>query len=120
MVDVFGGAVFAADFVCAFCHTLHFSGMSAHSLVGRAVSAALFPAPRGRMVFSGAAGLSVGAADAKRLPAVAGTGDNTGGAGVGHTRGVSEGDAHGFRVYLGHAFECERDFFCYFFMGSRV
>ena len=68
MVDVFGGAVFAADFVCAFCHTLHFSGMSAHSLVGRAVSAALF-LPFGRMVFLGVAGLSVGAADTGRLPA---------------------------------------------------
>ena len=111
MVDVFGGAVFAADFVCAFCHTFHFSGMSAHSLVGRAVSATLF-LPFGRVVFWGAAGLSVGASDAGRLPAVTGAGDNTG--------GVSEGDAHGFRVYLGHAFECERDFFCYFFMGSRV
>ena len=106
MVDVFGGAVFAADFVCAFCHTLHFSGMSAHSLVGRAVSAARAHG------FSGAAGLSMGAADTGRLPAGGRTGDNTG--------GVSEGDAHGFRVYLGHAFECERDFFCYFFMGSRV
>lgn len=111
MVDVFGGAVFAADFVCAFCHTLHFSGMSAHSLVGRAVSAALF-LPFGCVVFWGAAGLSVGAADTGRLPAVTGAGDNTG--------GVSEGDAYGFRVYLGYAFECERDFFCYFFMGSRV
>lgn len=85
--------------------------MSAQSLVGRAVSAALFLS-FGRVVFWGAAGLSVGAADTGRLPAVTGAGDNTG--------GVSEGDAHGFRVYLGHAFEREWDFFCYFFMGSRV
>jgi len=42
--------------------------MSAHSLVGRAVSTALF-LPFGRVVFWGAAGLSVGAADTGRLPA---------------------------------------------------
>lgn len=110
MVDVFGGAVFAADFVCAFCHTLHFSGMSAHSLVGRAVSAALF-LPFGHMV-SQVQPVLAWVLRIRGVYLLAGTGDNTG--------GVSEGDAHGFRVYLGHAFECERDFFCYFFMGSRV
>ncbi|WP_186335871.1 hypothetical protein [Rothia aeria] len=47
--------------------------MSAQSLVGRAVSAALF-LPFGRVVFLGAAGLSVGAANTGRLP----TGGNGG------------------------------------------
>ncbi|WP_279738737.1 hypothetical protein [Rothia aeria] len=42
--------------------------MSAHSLVGRAVSAALF-LPFGCVVFWGAAGLSMGAANTGRLPA---------------------------------------------------